>query len=337
MKIGKVSQTVLKRSILKQLHYRREESLIHPSVEEMCGGLKLPESEQPLFTSVNIYGNEKDLAVYAIARVINDLCTRGAKPMGIGLHIALPPYAYESRLKTMVEYAEAAGSTQGVQILYAKAEVNPVIGAAMVYVTGVGTLKEGTLLQTRMGEAGQDIVLMKPIGLEGTIRILNEKEEMLEKRFVKSFLKPIREQRDALFSSKEIVIAKELGAKAIHQAGDGGILAALWELTEASQIGMEVDIKKIPIRQETIEICECFHLNPYQLASAGCILIVIEDGDTLVERLSTMDVQAAVIGKTTKRKERILINGEERRYLDRPVPDELVKIYAEMKGEGDVQ
>ena len=46
MKIGKVSQTVLKRSILKPLQFHREESLIDPSVEEMCYGIKVEAEEE---------------------------------------------------------------------------------------------------------------------------------------------------------------------------------------------------------------------------------------------------------------------------------------------------
>jgi hypothetical protein len=48
MKIGKVSQTVLKRSILKPLEFQREETLFAPAVEEMCYGISCKEDEQIL-------------------------------------------------------------------------------------------------------------------------------------------------------------------------------------------------------------------------------------------------------------------------------------------------
>ena len=136
MKIGKVSQTVLKRSILKPLQFHREEALIEPSVEEMCFGIEVQEDEQVLSSSVCLYGDEKDLGVFALAQVVNDLATRGAETVGASIHIMLPPYAYESRLKAMVEYVEQAGSAHGVQIMCAKAEVSPVISKPVVYVNG---------------------------------------------------------------------------------------------------------------------------------------------------------------------------------------------------------
>ncbi|MFR2836763.1 MAG: hypothetical protein ACLTCI_09420 [[Clostridium] nexile] len=33
-----------------------------------------------------------------------------------------------------------------------------------------------------------------------------------------------------------------------------------------------------------MEICEYFHLNPYQLTSAGSVLLFAEDGEKLVEK-----------------------------------------------------
>lgn len=67
MKVGKVSQTVLKRSLLKPLQFHREESMFPPSVEEMCYGIKTGEGEEVLSSTAVLYGNEKDLGVFALA------------------------------------------------------------------------------------------------------------------------------------------------------------------------------------------------------------------------------------------------------------------------------
>lgn len=327
MKIGKVSQTVLKRSILKPLQFKREESIIEPSIEEMCYGIDLKDDEQMISASAALYGDEKDLGVFALAQVVNDIATRGAKTVGASVHIMLPPYAYESRLKAMMEHIERAGSAHAVQIMCAKAEVSPAVSKAVVYVNGVGVLKKGELLQSKMGKPDQDIVLLKWIGLEGTFRIMREKEEELSKRFVPTFLNKIKSMEPQLFSEKELELAKEFGVSAMHQITGGGILAALWEIAESSNVGMEVDLKKMTIRQETIELCEYCHLNPYQLTSAGSVLLLTDRGEELVSRFEEEGIVAAVLGKTTVNTARVILGGEEKRYLDRPAPDELLKIY----------
>lgn len=104
-------------------------------------------------------------------------------------------------------------------------------------------------------------------------------------------------------------------------------MAALWEMAESSDLGVEVELKKMTIRQETVEICEYFQLNPYQLTSVGSVLIVTDDGEKLVEAFRGEGKQAVVLGRTTADTARIILGGEEKRYLDRPAPDELLKLY----------
>ena len=327
MKVGIVSQTVLRRSILKQLHTRREESIIQPSVEEMCAAIRIEEDEQVVFTNTSLFGDEKDLAVFAMAHVLNDLWTRGAEPIGVNISILLPPHAYESRLKSMISYAEEVAEGQRIQILNAKAEVSPVLSKSLVTVFGIGKEKKEGLLQSSMGMAGQDVVLTNWIGLEGMLRILREKKEELSKRFVPAFLHQIEEQQQYLLAGDELRIAKEFGVSAMHQITEGGILAALWNLTEASGTGIDVDLKKIAIKQETIEVCEHFHLNPYQMTSAGSILLVTHDGEGLVSRLEKNGKKATVIGRLTDCNEKVIWNDTEKRFIDRPAQDELLKIY----------
>lgn len=327
MKIGKVSRTVLKRSVLKPLQFQRKEAMIEPSVEEMCFGIRCKENEELLFSGTVLYGDEKDLGVFALAQVMNDLATRGAKMVGASVHIMLPPYAYESRLKAMMENIERAGSAHNVQVMCAKAEVSPVISKAVVNLSGAGILKKGDLIQSFMGTADQDIVLLGWIGLEGTFRVMREKEEELASRFVPTFLNQISQMESKLFSEEAIAIARKHGASAIQQIASGGILATLWEMAEASDVGLEVDIKKMAIRQETVEVCEYCHLNPYQLTSTGSALVFTDRGEELVEKYREMGIQAEILGRTTAGKTRVILGGEEKRFLDRPAADELLKIY----------
>ncbi|WP_461809872.1 AIR synthase-related protein [Faecalimonas sp.] len=329
MKIGNVSQTVIRRSILKQLKTKRKEVIIEPSVEEMCSGISIPNGYQTIFTNVTLYGNEKDIAMFAFAQALNDLYTRGALPIGVNLNILLPPYAYESRLKSMVEFAEQIAEKQNIQILNVKTQVSPVITKAVVTVVGVGMLKEGELIQSSMGKANQDIVMTKWIAVEGILRIVREKREELEQRFVPAFMSQINLLEQNLFADKELKLAQNYGVSAMHQITDGGILAALWNMAEASEIGVEVDLKKIAIKQEVIEICEYFHLNPYQMTSAGSVLLMLDHGKELVDLLVKNGIQAEVIGRSTATKERVIFNQEEKRYIDRPAQDELLKIYEE--------
>lgn len=97
-------------------------------------------------------------------------------------------------------------------------------------------------------------------------------------------------------------------------------------MAEASGIGMEIDLKKIPVRQETIEICEYFDINPYELISSGCMLMAASDGNTIVRELEKAGIHAAVVGKAMEGNDRVLYAAGERRFLEPPKADELYKV-----------
>ena len=56
-------------------------------------------------------------------------------------------------------------------------------------------------------------------------------------------------------------------------------------------------------------------------------MLVTERGEELVERYREMGVTASLLGKTTKDTARVILGGEEKRFLDKPSADELLKIF----------
>ncbi len=75
------------------------------------------------------------------------------------------------------------------------------------------------------------------------------------------------------------------------------MFGGLWQLAAENGVGLVADLKRIPVRQETIEVCEYFDLNPYELMAGGSLLILTENGGELVRALETAGVPAAVIGR----------------------------------------
>ena len=110
--------------------------------------------------------------------------------------------------------------------------------------------------------------------------------------------------------------------------GEGGILNALWEMGEKLESGLDIDMKRIPIRQETVEILEYFDINPYYALSSGSLLLAI-DPARLPEAEEICAASGAAltrIGRLTPPPARILRRGETTRYLDRPQREELYKM-----------
>ena len=86
---------------------------------------------------------------------------------------------------------------------------------------------------------------------------------------------------------------------------------------------MEIDLRKIPIRQETVEILELFNVNPYYAESEGAWLLVTQDPVSVTEICQKARLSCAVIGHLTPGPARIIRNGDSVRYLDRPQEEAL--------------
>ena len=93
--------------------------------------------------------------------------------------------------------------------------------------------------------------------------------------------------------------------------------------------------RNIPILQETVEVCELADVNPYRLMSGGCYLLAADSGWALARSLQAAGIPAAVIGRITKDKKRLICNGDVLTYLDRPQMDELDRIKEQMGGNCD--
>lgn len=326
MKIGKVPENILKRSVINQIQTKRKEVLLGAGVGEDCAAIQLAADEIMVLSTDPITGTVKDIGKLAVNITVNDIASAGAEPIGVLLTILLPDGTQEAHLKEMMHQMQEECKAANVQIIGGHTEVTGAVNQAVISVTGIGKVKKGRLVETRGAKVGNDIVLSKWIGLEGTSIIAKNKEEELKKRFSADFIKKAKDFDQYLSVLPESRIGVMHGVTAMHDVTEGGIFGALWEMAEASDIGLELFLKKIPVKQETIEICEFFGINPYELISSGSMLIATEDGTGLVHELEKAGIHGVLIGKATKGRDRILFNDEEKRFLEPPKADELYKV-----------
>ena len=326
LKVGKVPESVLKRSIFRQIHTRREEILLGAGVGEDCAALKLAPGEIFVISTDPITGTVKDIGNLAIHITLNDLASAGAEPVGVMLTILLPEGSEEQDLKSLMRQMEEGCAAANVQIMGGHTEVTRVVNQPIVSVCGVGKAREEQLVSTGGARPGHDIIITKWIGLEGTSIIAKEKEAELLNRYPCDLVETARNFDKYLSVVPEAAVAVKSGVSAMHDVTEGGIFGALWEMAESSGVGLTIDLKKIPVRQETIEVCEFFGINPYELISSGSMLMASQDGNQLVQDLERAGIPAVVVGKATAGNDRVLLNGEEQRFLEPPKTDELYRV-----------
>lgn len=326
MKPGKVSETVLKRSILKEIKYKRPEIIHGASLSHDCPGIKAGEGEDLLFCVYpNLHGNQEK-EILGINTVINGLAASGAEPLGVLLTMILPETFQESDLKQMMRNFNTECEKYKIQIMGGHTEFTNAVNRPVITLTGVGRAREESLLSLTNCRPGQDIVMSKYIAIEGTYLSALEHMEEIEERFNKSYIRKFLDFKNDLSIVNEAAVAIKHGVTAMHDVKEGGIFSALWELGAAAKTGLSVDLKSISVKQETIEICELLGVNPYQLLSGGALLMVSEDGTGLVKELNEQGIPASLIGKLTRGNEKVIMNEEEKRFLEPPGKDEIIKI-----------
>ena len=316
MKVGKISEPILKRSVLKYIQPNNECVQKGAAVGVDCALFSKNESNLAVATA-SVSGEKGNWQVsHAILRAVNNLASGGATAAAVQIHIMLPERAREIALKRMMEAAAETVAQLGVTISGGHTEVLSDIQTPIVSVTAMGyaVSKEEMMPVT----PGQEIVMTKWIGISETARLAREQEEALLTRYPLFFIKSAQNLEQYYSIIPEAATAVKSGISAMHDVAGGGIFGALWELGEKAGVGLQVYLKKIPIKQETVEICEFLGYNPYEMRSDGALLIVTSEGHALVETLAEEGIRAEVIGMITDNNDKVIINDDEKRFLEPP-------------------
>ncbi len=326
MKIGKLSGNVLKRSVLRQIHTKREEVVSGAGIGEDCAIFALSDAENMVScVQEAAVENECTTMTQLIQKCANNLAACGAAPVAVMIALLLPETAEEPVVKGLMAEAEKACGNLGIQIAGGQSRVSAGVAYPFAVVTGYGKVSKGSIYTAKAAKPGQDIVISKWIGLEGTAILAKRNREKLLGRYPSYLVEEAAGFDRYLSVIPEAATAVKSGVCAMHDASEGGILAALWELAEGAGVGLTIDLKKLPLRQETVEVCEHMGCNPYELKSGGNLVMTTADGPGLVAALEAEKIPAVIVGRITDSNDRIILNEDEVRYMDRPKQDEIYK------------
>ena len=308
LRSGKAGENVLDRSVFKRIHavYNK--------------GEQVTMSADPVTLAVSAIGE------YAVYAAVNALSAEKILPVSFRPVILLPPGTEESRLREIMDQISRACASQELVIEGGHTEITSAVTRPVVTGCCTGVPMAGNCTEEPESPCARQIVMRA--GMEGSCILAQERED-LQKVFPETLLHRMRSLGGLLSVKKEAVICAEEGAHHLTDLSEGGFYAALWRLSKKAQRGLRVDLKSVPVLQETIEIANYFDIDPYRMRSAGSLLAVTDDAERLTARLAESGIYAVRIGELSpdpNDHDKILTNGEEIRYLDLPQPDELLKI-----------
>lgn len=258
-------------------------------------------------------------------KAFNNLAVSGAVPIGVRIILLLPPAVSEQEIKGCMSCLNNLADKANVQILGGHSQVSMAYAIPSVCVQVYG--EAGAFCPCRETvKAGFDIVMAGYTGLMGASLIAKKHSDELAGRFSPSYVEDMLADGKNYSILSATRILEKCGTCYMHDVSCGGVYGALWQLGAGIKKGITIDNFKIPIRQETVELCEFYDINPYMLDGTGAVLAVTENGQKAVEALGRAGIMSRVIGTVSSGKERVVTVGEDKRFLEPPKGDELYKV-----------
>jgi hydrogenase expression/formation protein HypE len=302
MKIGKLENHVLQEIVFKNIKYKRPEVKERAGIGKDCavidfGAYDCVISTDPITAAINEIGR------IAISITCNDIATKGIQPIGIMLAVMLPEGTTEDEISFIMKQAGDEAARLEVEIIGGHTEITNAVVKPVIVSTAIGRAKSQNNRIENHPEAGDIIIMTKYAGLEGTGIIASDYEAKLRTFLSDAEMEEARNTLEDLSVVKEGIIAGELGAIAMHDITEGGVLGAVWEICQNEDIGCEIQDALIPVLESTKKICAHFDVDYLKLISSGSMLIIADEqkGKDILEKLIKENIKAIQIGKLTEK------------------------------------
>lgn len=324
MQIGKLSNELLREVIISGIDKKNEDIIVGPGVGEDCSVVKFGD-EVCVLTTDPITAASNNAGIIGVHICCNDIASAGVRPLGILVTILAPPSAALEDIKRIMGEINEACRELSVDVIGGHTEVTDAVNRIVLSITAIGKGKRDGFVTTGGAQDGDDIVVTGYAGLEGTAIIAKDYYDSLKDRLDGELLLRAQNMLKSISVVKAGLLAADYGVHAMHDATEGGVLGAIWEMAEASRKGVYIYEEKLPVKDETIRICRELGLNPYRLISSGSMIIACSDGEDLCRVLGENGIDARVVGKFTDGK-RIIATSQGEEEIVPPEADEIYRV-----------
>jgi hydrogenase maturation factor len=330
---GKPTLAELRSHILGFRGARRGDVILGPGIAVDsavvdCSGVRIALKGDP------ITGAIAEIGRLAVIVPSNDVAAAGGLPRWLTVILLLPTNMSIEDARLIMDCIDAEARRSGIAIVGGHTEFtdNVLYPIVCSFVSGV----IDRILDPKNIKPGDIIVITKTVAMEATVIIASDLAEDVEKVFGRDFKARCISMRNRLSIIPEARAALTVDSVvAMHDLTEGGLLAGVVELAEASNLGFIIYEDKIPVAEETRLLCSYFGLDPLKAISSGSLLIVVRpDGlDRLRDSLSMLGVEYSEIGLFTDDPDRrMILAGDGVRRVEPPDRDDLWKLMDRIRG-----
>ena len=325
MKIGKLNHDDLKRLVLDRLPEQGNTVTSGPAIGLDCAAMRFGDG-QVVLSSDPITGAASDVGRLAVHISCNDIAACGIRPSALLIVIIAPVTATPEDIQLVIDQASSTARKLSVSIIGGHTEISPAVNRFIITTTGIGFTYGKHIIQASGARPGDTLLMTKTAGLEGTAILAADQGKRLEGELTEQEIRTARTFIDKISVVEEGTRGGNMSAHAMHDATEGGVLGACWEMAQASDLGCMIDPTKIPVHPVTKKICRILALDPLRLIASGCLLISTDQPDAIIANLAEKEIRCTAIGTFTESKDKVLhINGESVE-MSPPESDELYKV-----------
>jgi hydrogenase expression/formation protein HypE len=238
-----------------------------------------------------------DIGELAINGTVNDLAMRGAHPLYLSAGFILEEGLPMEILGQITSSLAAACKAAGVLIVAGDTKVvNKGHGDGLyINTSGIGVIPIGVNIAPNLAQAGDAVIVSGTMGDHG-IAIMSVREGLKFESQIKSDTVPLN-------GLVKTMLGVTNDIHCLRDATRGGLSAVLNELATASNVGIEFEEVKVPVRSEVRAACEMLGLDPLYIANEGKLVAFVPEplADIVLDamRAHPYGKEAARIGKVT--------------------------------------
>lgn len=276
-----------------------------------------------------------EIGWYAVNVNANDIAVMGGRPRWFLATVMLPAGQATAEMAEQI-YSQLAEACEHLDIALAGGHTEITVGLDRPIVAGfmLGEVEPARLVRSSGMQPGDELVLAREVPIEGTAIIAREKEvELLTRGYDPALIQ--RAQNFLHSPGISVVEAAHLALEtvpvhAMHDPTEGGLATGIWEMTQASGVGLEVDFDAVPVAPESQAMCAAFDLDPLGTIASGALLLAIPPNQTsrLLAALHAADIPAQVIGRALEPGDPLRAwRGGRRIPFPRFVVDEIARLF----------
>ena len=305
---GKITKAYFEKYILPKTGAKRNEVIVPPKsgvdtgVIRIAPGRVMAVTTDPFAIHPSLGWHKA--AWFAFHIIASDLCTSGLPPEYLSVDLNLPVSIKDGEISEMWDTVHEECRKYGVAVVtghtarYDGTDY-PMVGGA----TMMGTGSEDEYITSAMSRPGDAVIITKTVAIEAAAMLTAMFPQYVEKELGTGDFRKLDSMFYRMTTVDESMEASRFGLRSrgitsMHDATEGGVLGALYEIADASGNGILIEKDKLPLSPEVSRISELFGMNPYRSISEGTLLItaVPDKADAFVKRLNAKGIESVIAG-----------------------------------------